>query len=147
MHVNRYYPRSMLGGVAAMLMLACDNSTPSTTEPNPLPSGAIDITVATTGPQRDLDSDGYTLTVDMRASGELEGSVFDQRIDANAKLIVGSLRSGKYRLLLADLQANCSVDGGPTRQVDVVRDAAVSPVSFSVTCADRGPACAGCWDY
>jgi hypothetical protein len=70
-----------------------------------------------------------------------------QRIDVNAKLRIGSLRSGTHHVQLASLAANCSVDETTGHWVDVVGDAAVSSVSFSVSCADINSGCPGCWDY
>ncbi len=132
MRATHYYLPGMLIGIAAMLSLACDNST---TRP---PTGAILVTVSTTGADTDVDPDGYAVIID----GERV-----QAVGVNATVMIGALRTGNHLLRLAGLAGNCSLSGTNPLSVDVVTENAASSVSFSVSCIAKNTSGDGDWDY
>jgi Big-like domain-containing protein len=88
----------------------------------PTPSGSVEITTATTGP--DPDADGYEITID-------EGS--QAAIGTNASLRHDNLAPGTHAVLLTGIAANCSVAGENPRQVPVESGGTAS-VAFVITC-------------
>jgi len=132
MRATHYYVPGMLMGIAAMLSLACDNST---TRP---PTGAIVVTVSTVGADTDVDPDGYAVIID------------SERVEAvgvNATVMIGALRTGNHLLRLAGLAGNCSLSGTNPLSVDVLTENAASSVSFSVSCIAKNTSGDGDWDY
>jgi Tol biopolymer transport system component len=102
-----------------LLTAGCSESTgPST--------GAIQLTVTTTGPE--LDPNGYRLAVDGEAG---------QAIPVNDTITLAGLSAGSHDVLLSGLAANCAVAAANPRAVDVV-GGVTADVAFAVTCV-AGP--------
>ncbi len=83
--------------------------------------GAIEITVFTTGANR--DPDGYIVMVDEARSEE---------IAINGSLVIGALLVNRYDIRLNDVAANCSVGVNPLI-VTIVADVTIDG-AFLVTC-------------
>jgi hypothetical protein len=135
MHPTPYYLAATLAAIAT---LGCGHDSNELAAPPP--TGAIEITVSTTGASIDIDPDGYTLTIDTRPA---------EAVGVNTAVRVGGLRAGPHLVRLDGLAPNCSVSGTNPRWVDVTTDGAASPVSFAVSCIAKpeiGPG-AGYWDY
>jgi TolB protein len=81
------------------------------------------VTASTTGPDPDLD--GYAVVVDNQA---------ERQLGRNATLTLADLEPGAHRVELADLAANCSVDGENPKSLDL-NAGATERVTFRVTCA------------
>jgi Bacterial Ig domain len=88
--------------------------------------GSIRVTVATTGSP--ADPNGYQVTLDGGAG---------QHVDADGTLRVDDVPVGSHAVGLGDVAANCSVSGGPSRQV-AVTTGRTSDVRFAVTCSETG---------
>jgi Tol biopolymer transport system component len=85
-------------------------------------TGSIQVTSSTTG--ANLDSDGYTLTVDIEAA---------QDLGSNATLALDGLSAGTHVLALTGVAGNCHLDGENPRTVEVV-PGATPAVTFAVSC-------------
>ncbi len=88
----------------------------------PVNTGDLDVTTATSG--SDPDPDGYTVTVDGTQS---------QAIGTNGSVTFSGLTDGSHTVALSDVAGNCSVSGGPSRTVTVPAGGTDS-TTFSVTC-------------
>ena len=88
--------------------------------------GSIRVTVATTGSPP--DPNGYQVTLDGGAG---------QHVDADGTLRVDDVPVGSHAVGLADVATNCSVSGGPSRQV-AVTTGRTAEVRFVVTCSETG---------
>lgn len=119
MHITHYCLGAAFVGLGAILSLGCDNNSTA-----PVTMGAIEITVATSSADIDVDPDGYLLSID-GAPGP--------PIGLNATMTIGSIPTGRHVTRLYGVASNCSVSPGNPRFVDVVEDKAAS-VSFLVTC-------------
>src|ERR1700694_677153 len=119
-----------------MLSLGCGDSTGPTTccpptggPPTGGPTtGAIQVVVKTGGATRDVDPDGYTMSID---GGP------DQVLAIQASVTITDLPAGNHLVRLGGVASNCSVGGTNPRSVDVVAGsnaAAPSLVSFFVSC-------------
>jgi len=103
------YLLALLSGVA------CSSTTPVTPPSEPV-SGAIQLTVATTG--ADVDTDGYGFSLDGGTP---------QSIGSNATVTLNGIASGSHSIAFTGLATNCttttplpvSVPGGGTRQLSV----------------------------
>jgi Tol biopolymer transport system component len=109
-----------LPAAALLLVLAaCD-------EPTAPRVGDLVVAVSTSG--EDIDLDGYELTVsgtDARAVGP------------NQTLLVRDVPAGTRVVALSGVAENCTVAGGPVREVSVASGSSTS-VTFAVTCAATG---------
>lgn len=131
---RRDFTATLVG--VAMLSLGCGDSTGPTTccpdtggPPAGGPTtGAIQVVVQTGGASRDVDHDGYTMSID---GGP------DQVLAIQATVTIADLPAGNHLVRLGDVASNCSVGGTNPRSVDVVAGsnaAAPSVVSFFVLC-------------
>ena len=115
-------PAASLLSLAALMSLACDDSTGPTT-------GAILIRVSTTGASLDLDPDGYVVSVDAHQVGT---------VGINGTVTISDLSIGSHAVGLDGLSPNCSVSGPGSVSVDVKgSNNAPSLVLFSVTCVPK----------
>jgi hypothetical protein len=130
---HRYLAATSLG-VAAILMLGCDDSSGL---PAPM-TGAIEITVSTTGADVDIDPDGYTLGIDGGPG---------QAVGVNAAVIIGPLSMGRHLVLLGGVAPNCSVSGTNPKWVDVISGKETSSLPFAVSCTRQTETQPGPWDY
>ena len=96
-------------------------------EAPPPATGGLNVTAATGGPSP--DPDGYSVTVDGDAG---------RPIAANGSVAVPGLGAGSHLVGLGGVAANCTVEGGNTRGVEVVAGAVV-PVDFVVECGTIPP--------
>jgi hypothetical protein len=88
--------------------------------------GLIRVTVATTGSP--ADPNGYQVTLDGGAG---------QHVDADGTLRVDDVPAGSHAVGLGDVATNCSVSGGPSRQV-AVTTGRTTDVRFAVICSETG---------
>jgi TolB protein len=123
-HRPRSAGATLLGAVA--LLLACGPGG----EPTGPATGAVAVSVTTTGD--DGDADGYALTIDGGAARPLP---------AAGALSVGDLAAGEHTLELSGVAANCGAVGGTRRAVRVVAGAATT-VALTVACAPLPPGAA-----
>jgi hypothetical protein len=98
------------------------------TEPT---TGALQVVTNTTGSE--LDSDGYTLTVDDVETGA---------IGPAAQRTIAELEPGAHEIALADVSANCEVQGQNPRTVSVVAGETVNE-TFAVLCVQPPPVTGG----
>jgi hypothetical protein len=91
---------------------------------NDTASGTLDISVATTG--TDLDVDGYMIQVDT-ATGRRVGS---------AETISSTVLAGKHFVRLSDIASNCTLLQDNPRSASVMAEA-TAQVRFEVTCTAR----------
>jgi len=101
---------------SGLLLSACSG------EPTAPAGGSLAVSTVTTG--LDFDSDGYHLTVDgtVRASASTTGTMTITRLDPGGH-IVG----------LADLAANCTVQGPKSQAVSISEDE-IASLEFTVVC-------------
>jgi dipeptidyl aminopeptidase/acylaminoacyl peptidase len=83
--------------VLLLSSIACGASSDADTATTPVSSGALALTVVTTG--RDIDSTGYTVSV----TGQLSLSV-----PANGTVAFRDISAGTYTVTLADIALNCT---------------------------------------
>ena len=88
--------------------------------------GSIRVTVSTSGSP--ADPDGYQVTLDGGAG---------QHVDADGTLRVDDVPVGSHAVGLGDVATNCSVSGGPSRQV-AVTTGDVAEVRYAVSCSETG---------
>lgn len=86
-------------------------------------TGAIQVTVATTGTS--LDPDGYSVSVDGGTP---------QPVGPDAPLTIPTVAPGDHAVELTGVAANCAAEGDNPRTVAVAGDA-TAPVGFAVTCS------------
>ena len=91
-------------------------------------TGSIHISTATSGP--DQDADGYSVVL----LGGLSGGA---PIPTNGTRDFGNVREGQVAVALADVSANCVVDGANPRTVDV-SFGVTAAVAFTVQCTSAG---------
>jgi len=84
--------------------------------------GSLEVTASTTG--EDLDTDGYTLTLDSGESAALA---------PDSSVTIADLEEGSYQAELSGLRGNCTVDGANPRSVTVTRGDTTS-TTFAVVC-------------
>ncbi len=84
--------------------------------------GSLTVTTSTTG--LSLDLDGYTATVDGTTS---------QTVSNNGSVTFNGLSAGSHTVVLSEVAANCSVNGG-TSQTVTVPAGGTATAAFSVTC-------------
>ncbi|MEJ7760312.1 MAG: hypothetical protein WKF55_12075 [Gemmatimonadaceae bacterium] len=109
---------------AAVLSLGCGDSTGPAT-------GAVAVSVSTTGAAVDLDPDGYSLSIDGGTG---------QAVAVNSAVTLADLPPGNHLVRLDGLAPNCSIQGSNPRSVDVIagrEGRSTVSVSFSVTCIPR----------
>jgi hypothetical protein len=101
---------------SGLLLSACSEPTA------PAGNGSLAVSVETTG--LDFDPDGYRLTVDniVRASAGATGT-----------MTITRLEPGSHAVGLADLAANCTVQGPPSQTVSITQQETQS-LSFAVVC-------------
>ena len=87
--------------------------------------GTLQVSIATTGADLDLDADGYVLTVD-NESPRTVNPVGVVRLD--------NVATGSHTISLSGFAANCAVLDGDSRTV-TVREGAVAEVTFMAACA------------
>ena len=109
---------------AGLVMLAfvatsCGDDNPS----NPPTTGSIAVTAATAGDE--IDTDGYTVTVD-----DLAG----RPIAVDGTETFTNLSAGAHTVTLTGVAANCTVAGENPRDVTVTAGSTAS-TTFSVTCS------------
>lgn len=112
---NFTQPNTWLASVIAL--------NPSTTTP----PGSLTATASTSG--SDLDSNGYTVTVDQATSQPLA-------TNGGSATFTG-LAAGSHPVSLLGVASNCTVSGGNTQTVTVV-SGGTATASFSVTCTVAG---------
>jgi hypothetical protein len=88
----------------------------------PAGDGSLAVSTVTTG--LDFDSDGYHLTVDgtVRAGASATGTMTITRLDP-----------GSHTVGLADLAANCTVQGPESQAVSIIEDE-IASLEFAVVC-------------
>ncbi len=117
-----------LGLALALTAAACGNDATSPT------TGALRITVVTTGGDPDLD--GYIVTVDDR----------EQTVSANDTVVFAGLATGPHAVRLRDVAPNCvaghHVPGTDTSQAEIgqlsVRAGDTTKVAIAVSCVATG---------
>ncbi|HUR95924.1 MAG TPA: hypothetical protein VMY76_15180, partial [Gemmatimonadales bacterium] len=105
--------------VPASLWLGCGGGGADITGP---PVGALDVVVATSGPEPDVD--GYAVSIDGAAPAA---------IGTNATRRTDGLAAGSHTVSLSGVAANCAVTGEPGLTVQVSANA-VATASFAVVC-------------
>jgi hypothetical protein len=93
----------------------------------PPSSGVLRVTTTTTGD--DPDNDGYLFAVD---GGE------GQPIGTNTATNVDNTAAGTHTVVLSSIAGNCTVSGGPSKQVTVPAGG-TGTVAFAITCGALPP--------
>src|SRR6266850_1007182 len=109
----------LLGSVSVTFTVRCAPSAPP-------PTGDLTVTTSTTG--SNLDSDGYTVTLDGNTN---------RPIGTNGSVTFTGLSAGNHTVALSGVAGNCSVSGGTSRTVNVPGGGTAS-TSFAVSCAAIG---------
>ncbi|HEX2724067.1 MAG TPA: hypothetical protein VHM24_14210, partial [Gemmatimonadaceae bacterium] len=124
--LHRIALSAIISALAAQFAAGCDDQ-PGITDPK---SGDLTVTVATTGSRIDLDSDGYTVSVD-------GGSPLN--VASSASVTFRGLAPGTHVLLLAGLAPNCSVSGANPRSVEIGASGTSGTIAsaFFITCAAK----------
>jgi hypothetical protein len=86
-------------------------------------TGNLTVSTSTTG--SNLDPDGYSVTLDGGAS---------QAIGTNGSVTFSGLSAGSHTVVLSGVAANCTVNGGNSRTVNVP-SGGTATASFAITCA------------
>ena len=110
---------TLIGLGIVALAAGCKDATDATAPA----TGAIEVTVASTG--IDIDPDGYSLRVDSGAP---------QHVASSGSLTLGSLAPGDHLLHLEGVAANCDLAVPAARTVTIV-GGTTTAVRFDVTCA------------
>jgi PKD repeat protein len=84
--------------------------------------GTLRITTTTSGPNQDT---GYEFAVD---GGQT------QPIGPNSSATVASISAGNHSVVLSDVAANCTVDGGASKDV-IITAGATTTLNFNITCS------------
>jgi hypothetical protein len=84
--------------------------------------GSLEVTTTAAG--QDIDSDGYSVSID-------GGSA--QSIDTNATRTFNDLLTGSHAVELSGIAANCAVDGANPRSVNVLANQTAA-TTFAVVC-------------
>lgn len=124
MHVTHHHLAGSCLGLAAILTLGCHDST---APPDPA-TGAIEISVSTSGVVIDFDSDGYFIKVDAGPA---------RTVGVNTSATFTDLPSGSHLVRLDGVAPNCVVDGANPRTVEVAFGA-TAEVTFAVRCGPEG---------
>lgn len=118
-------------GVGVGLGIGCGNDlikdpTGPDEEPTEEPTGALEISAVTTG--YDLDSDGYTVSVD--------GGPERYSLRQHTILRLDGISADSHEVRLHDVDANCSLpeNGGANPRTVAVQDGETTTVSFHVRC-------------
>lgn len=130
MRHRRRFPdagRRLLLATTVAFWLACGGGA-ELTAPT---TGAVEVTTSTTG--RELDPDGYTLTLD---------DVEVQPIGAAATATLAELTPGTHRIGLGGVSANCIVQGDNPRPLTIVAGETAAQ-AMAVVCAEAPPATGG----
>ena len=114
---------SLIAGVVA----ATSFSVSCTAPPPPPTTGNLTVTTSTSG--SNLDTDGYTLTLDGGTT---------RSIGVNGSVTFSGLSAGRHTVAISGVASNCSVSGGTSRTVSVPAGGTAS-TSFSVSCAAPPP--------
>ena len=114
---------SLIAGVVA----ATSFSVSCTAPPPPPTTGNLTVTTSTSG--SNLDTDGYTLTLDGGTT---------RSIGVNGSVTFSGLSAGSHTVAISGVASNCSVSGGTSRTVSVPAGGTAS-TSFSVSCAAPPP--------
>ena len=104
------------------LTSACGSDGSDGSGPSEPVTGALELTVSTTG--GDLDPDGYTLTIDTGTP---------VAAPTNGTITIPDLRVGQHRLALAGLAGNCALATPAPLEVTVPGTAGVA-VTVEITC-------------
>jgi hypothetical protein len=117
---------SLLLGIAAAipLLMSC-GSDEGLTAPT---EGAVEVTTTTSG--ADLDTDGYTVSVD--------GST-PRAIGINATMTLPDIEPGERPVILAGVAPNCTVGFGLSQRIATVPVGDTVKVAFSVACESSEP--------
>src|SRR5882762_5561083 len=110
----------LLGSVSVTFTVRCAPSAPPAT-------GDLTVTTSTTG--SNLDSDGYTVTLDGNTN---------RPIGTNGSVTFTGLSAGNHTVVLSGVAGNCSVNGGTSRTVNVPAGGTAS-TSFAVSCVATPP--------
>src|SRR5437588_6054051 len=114
---------SLIAGVVA----ATSFSVSCTAPPPPPTTGNLTVTTSTSG--SNLDTDGYTLTLDGGTT---------RSIGVNGSVTFSSVSAGSHTVVLSGVAGNCTVSGGTSRTVSVPAGGTAS-TSFAVSCAAPPP--------
>jgi hypothetical protein len=87
------------------------------------PTSRLELTAATTGD--DLDPNGYTATLDGSAT---------QQLPTNGSVTFSNLSAGSHTIRVADVAANCAVQGNHPRTI-VVQAGQKTSTTVEITCA------------
>jgi hypothetical protein len=90
--------------------------------------GTIQVTTNTSG--TDLDTDGYTVSVD----GDTP-----QAIGIDDTLIIPEVEPGDHTVVLAGVASNCTVGFGNNQRIATVPVGDTVKVAFAVTCESSAP--------
>jgi hypothetical protein len=135
MHITHNHLTGTFLGFAAILTLACSDSI----GPPAPPTGALAITVVTSGAAIDVDPDGYTIIIDGGAA---------VAIAVSGAVTIVNLATGNHSVRLDGLTPNCSISGTNPRYAAVTAGGSASLIAFDVSCVatpfggDPSP-----WDY
>lgn len=88
-------------------------------------TGSMVVTVTTAG--IDVDPTGYVMLVD---------SATGHHLGANATITIPGIAPGMHTIRLADVDANCAIDGDTEQRASIAAGETVT-VGFSVTCVER----------
>jgi hypothetical protein len=114
---------SLLAGVMGTTSFSVSCSAPPPPPPPPPSTGDLTVTTSTGG--SNLDSDGYTVTVDSNPS---------KSIGTNDSVTFKDLHPGNHQVALSGVASNCTVSGGTSQTVKVPERGTAS-TSFAVSCA------------
>ncbi len=88
------------------------------------PTGSLEVTTITTG--EDIDSDGYTASLDCGCF---------ETVGVNEIATMNDVSEGSHMVLLTSIAANCELDGPNPRWVEVTAGETVQ-MTFSIACTD-----------
>ena len=111
---------------ATVTGLTPDTSAAFDIMPEPMTSSVM-VTTTTTGPSP--DTDGYTATLDAGPS---------QPIPPNGSVTFSAQASGNHTVVLTDVAANCTVNGGNSKTVTVA-EGGTQTAAFAIDCPTPTP--------